>query len=169
MQFVGEEGVSVRELEVLARTTTNLNGMQRWGYISVAPDPADTRPKPPRSAWLIRPTRKALQAREVWRPLFAEIETRWQARFGTEQIRQLCELLGVLMRQVDVDLPDCLPILGYGLLSKGPDRPRRVPAAHENISTPICPCRRSSPKCCCCSPWNSSVSRNCRWRSAPMS
>ncbi|MGA9630858.1 MAG: helix-turn-helix domain-containing protein, partial [Candidatus Acidiferrales bacterium] len=48
MQFVGEEGVTVGELERLARTTTNLNGMQRWRYIDVAPDPADRRPKPPR-------------------------------------------------------------------------------------------------------------------------
>ena len=34
MQFVGEEGVPVRELERRARTTTNLAGMQRWGYIA---------------------------------------------------------------------------------------------------------------------------------------
>ena len=38
MQFVGEDGVPVRELEKLARTKTNLNGMQRWGYIMVTPD-----------------------------------------------------------------------------------------------------------------------------------
>jgi hypothetical protein len=44
MQFVGEKGVSVGDLEALARTKTNLNGMERWGYTVVTPDPADTRP-----------------------------------------------------------------------------------------------------------------------------
>src|SRR5580704_9041154 len=58
MQFIGEDGVRVGELEDLARTPTNLNGMERWGYVTVQPDPADTRPKPPRSAWVIRATPK---------------------------------------------------------------------------------------------------------------
>jgi len=46
MRFIGEEGVTVRALEELARTPTNLNGMETWGYVLVEPDPADTRPKP---------------------------------------------------------------------------------------------------------------------------
>ncbi len=33
MQFVGDEGIRVGELEALARTATNLHGMARWGYI----------------------------------------------------------------------------------------------------------------------------------------
>src|SRR5208283_2909445 len=48
MQFVGKDGITVRKLEELARTTTNLNAMEPWGYIRVAPDPSDSRPKPPR-------------------------------------------------------------------------------------------------------------------------
>src|SRR3984957_11181873 len=43
MRFIPEEGVSVAKLEDLARTPTNLNGMQRWGYIVVEPDSADGR------------------------------------------------------------------------------------------------------------------------------
>ncbi len=31
MQFVGDEGVTVSDLRRLARTGTNLNGMERWG------------------------------------------------------------------------------------------------------------------------------------------
>src|SRR5580692_9145413 len=34
MQFVSDEGVTVREVERLARTTTNWNGMERWGTSS---------------------------------------------------------------------------------------------------------------------------------------
>jgi hypothetical protein len=33
MQFVGEEWVTVGELQRLARTGTKLAGMQRWGYM----------------------------------------------------------------------------------------------------------------------------------------
>jgi DNA-binding MarR family transcriptional regulator len=120
MRFVGEEGVRVGELKKLARTETNLNGMERWGYIVVEPDPADERAKPPRSDWMIRATRKGRMAQKVWRPLFGEIEKRWEERFGKEEIVRLRKSLLALIEKMDVELPDCLPILGYGLLSKGP-------------------------------------------------
>jgi hypothetical protein len=55
MRFVDENGLPVGELEGRARTTTNLAGMQRWGYITIGKDPADRRPKAPRSAWVTRP------------------------------------------------------------------------------------------------------------------
>jgi hypothetical protein len=41
MRFVDENGLPVGELERRARTTTNLAGMQRWGYITIEKDPAD--------------------------------------------------------------------------------------------------------------------------------
>jgi DNA-binding MarR family transcriptional regulator len=132
MQFIGEAGVRVSELEKLARTPTNLNGMQRWGYITIEPDPADSRPKPPLKDWVIRATSKGRKAQEVWRPLFGVIEERWQARFGKDEIHQLRESLWALIRQIGVELPDCLPILGYGLFSRGPDPERRAPAAGED-------------------------------------
>ncbi len=97
MRFVGEKGVRVGELEDIARTTTNLNGMERWGYVVVEPDPADKRPKPPRSDWLIRATPVGRKAQEIWRPLFGVIEKRWQARFGNDKIDQLRESLWALI------------------------------------------------------------------------
>jgi DNA-binding MarR family transcriptional regulator len=124
IQFIGEEGVPVSKLADLARTPTNLNGMVRWGYIVVEPDPAAKRPKPPHSQWLIRATAKGRMAQEVWRRLFGTIEKRWEERFGTDQIGKLRKSLGDLVSWIDVDLPDCLPILGYGLFSRGPDRER---------------------------------------------
>jgi DNA-binding MarR family transcriptional regulator len=132
MRFVGEQGVRVGELEDLARTPTNLNGMERWGYVVVAPDPADSRPKPPRSDWVIRARPNGRRAQEVWRPLFSAIEKRWQARFGKDQIDQLRESLWALISQIHVELPDCLPILGYGLFSRGPDREREAPAGRQS-------------------------------------
>src|SRR5277367_1150288 len=80
MQFVGEQGVRVGELESLARTKTNLNGMVRWGYVVVEPDPArGLKPRP--SDRLIRATPAGRKAQEVWRPLSGVIEKLWQERF----------------------------------------------------------------------------------------
>jgi len=135
MQFVGEDGITAAELERLARTKTNLNGMERWGYVVVAPDPADQRPKPPRSGWVIRATTKGRKAQEVWRPLFGVIEKRWQERFGKDEIERLRESLTGLIGRMDVDLPDCLPILGYGFFSRGPEAPS--PAGHHHDALPL--------------------------------
>jgi DNA-binding MarR family transcriptional regulator len=134
MRFVGDEGVRVRDLEDLARMATNLNGMERWGYIVIEPDPADRRPKPPRSDWLIRATPRGREAREVWRPLPHAIEECWQTRFGKEEIDQLRESLRALIGQMDVELPDYLPILEYGLFSRIPDPERQAPAARADVS-----------------------------------
>jgi hypothetical protein len=72
MQFVEDGGVTVREIERLARTKTNWDGMQRWGYIRVEPDPNDSRPKPPRGDWVVRATPGGTQgagsgAAAIWR------------------------------------------------------------------------------------------------------
>jgi DNA-binding MarR family transcriptional regulator len=128
MRFVSEEGITVRELERLARTKTNLNGMIRWGYVTVKPDPTDSRPKPPRSGWLIRATPAGRKAQEIWQPLFGIIEKRWQERFGRDEIDRLRQALAGLVGQIDVELPDCLPILGYGLFSSAPSPQRSAPA-----------------------------------------
>jgi hypothetical protein len=116
MHFVGEDGVGVGELEKLARAKTNLNGMVRWGYITVGTD------------GVIRATPAGRKAQEVWRPLFGVIEDRWETRFGKEAIRQLRNALSALVRQIDQELPDCLPILRYGLFSRGPFRERQTAA-----------------------------------------
>jgi DNA-binding MarR family transcriptional regulator len=118
MRLVGAEGVTIREHERQARAATlPLLGMQRWGYVYVAPDPADKRPKPPKRDWLIRPTPKGSKAREIWRPLFGVIEDRWQQRFGTHAIAGLRNALEAIVSQFDFELPDFLPILVYGLFA----------------------------------------------------
>lgn len=125
MQFVEENGITVGEVMRLARTPTNWNGMKRWGYITVKPDPADKRAKPPHSSWIVRPTPGGRLAQQIWRPLFDEIERRWEKRFGKE-IAQLRKSLSELVSQFDYELPDCLPILGYGLLT-GVGKPQPLP------------------------------------------
>ena len=115
MRFVGEDGITVRALEHVARTRSNLAGMQRWGYISLDPDPSASRSKQPRPDALIRATRAGRMAQEVWRKLPAEIEGRWRDRFGEGEIERLREHLWSIASRLPADLPDCLPILGYGL------------------------------------------------------
>jgi len=125
LKYVSEEPVSAKQLAVLARTATNLNGMQRWGYIAVDPAP----PK------LIRATAKGLRAREIWTPVPDEIEKRWENRFGKAEVDRLREALYAIVSQFELDFPDCLPILHYGLFSTAPDHPLSAPVARD---LPLC-------------------------------
>lgn len=129
LRFVAENGIRVRELQDKGG---NLAGMERWGYIVVEPDPTDGRSKPPRADWIVRLTAKGQRAGDVWRPLFGAIEKRWQARFGEAQIEKLRESLDGLVSRIapvlaerNIDLPEYLPVLGYGLWAKRPDRAGR--------------------------------------------
>ncbi len=109
MRFVGETGVPVRELQRLAGIATNLHGMQRWGYITVTPDASGGR---------IHATAQGKRAREVWAPLPALIESRWGGRFGAGDVQFLRQALLSLLRKIPFRLPDCLPILKYGLFTR---------------------------------------------------
>ena len=120
MQFVDEKGITVRELEQRARTKTNLAGMLRWGYIAVESSSSRTGGKRPRNDAVLRCAPGGRIAQQVQEPLFAEIEKRWRDRFGDEAVDQLRESLWEVARQFDAELPDCLPILKYGLFSEGP-------------------------------------------------
>jgi DNA-binding MarR family transcriptional regulator len=128
MRFVDDDGVRVGELEDLARTPTNLDGMRRWGYIVIERDPADGATKARRSDRMIRATPKGREARAIWQPLGGVIEARWRTRWGESEVEQLCESLRSVVAGLDDGLPDCLPILGYGLWSKPRENARRRPA-----------------------------------------
>ena len=135
MRYVGTEPVTVGEVARLARTGTNVDGMRRWGYVTVQPNPADHRSRPPEADLLLRATERGVQARAVWGPLTGVIEQRWQERFGAAEVGRLRSALEAVASQLGSWLPDCLPILGYGLYSigKGPgaDRYRDAEAAYE--------------------------------------
>jgi hypothetical protein len=134
MRFVADEPVTVGELLRLARTGTNLDGMRRWGYITIDGTAKKIYKRNPCPDAVLRATAKGLRARESWRPLTGLIEQRWLDRFGEEQLSSLRESLLTVASQLDPRLPDCLPILGAGLLSQGPDpalppRPDQVDVA----------------------------------------
>jgi DNA-binding MarR family transcriptional regulator len=119
MKFIGPDGVQLGELERLARTRTNIAGMQRWRYITVTPGPTDRDGKRPGADAVVRATEGGRMAQEVWGPLFGVIGGRWRERFGVDAIADLRTALSAIVDSLDLDLPECLPILGYGLFSAG--------------------------------------------------
>jgi hypothetical protein len=117
MKYVGPDGVQLAELGRLARTRTNLAGMQRWGYIEVTPGPSDRNPKRPGPEATVRATAGGRNAQDVWGPLFGVIDDRWQDRFGAPAIDAVRSALSAIADHIELELPECLPILGYGLFS----------------------------------------------------
>jgi hypothetical protein len=107
---IAGDGVTVAELE---RRNGYLGGMERWGYLRVAPDPA-RRPKPPRRDWLVQPTAAGRRAQEAWRPLPELVEGRWAERFGRQATDALRAALEDLVARLDPGLPDYLPVIGHG-------------------------------------------------------
>jgi len=121
LRFVTDQPITVGELEALARTGTNLDGMRRWGYITIDGTANKIRHGRPGPDAVLRATTRGLRARETWLPLPALIEQRWRERFGAGPIGQLRRSLEAVAGQLDPGLPDCLPILGQVLSSRGPD------------------------------------------------
>jgi hypothetical protein len=141
IRFVPEEGISVRELQRLtqADTKTLYTWLTRlsawWGYLVVDSAPGG-RLKHPGPAALVRPTPGGQKAIEVWRPLTGIIEKRWQERFGKSGVDLLRNALGAITARAEIELPDCLPILTYGLFSKAPGCEQRSPEAAEATTLP---------------------------------
>ena len=129
LRHVTDQPITVAELETRARTGTNLDGMRRWGYVTIDGTAEKIHQGRPGPDAVLRATAAGLRAREVWLPLSALIEQRWRERFGGDQVDRLRESLATVVSQLDPGLPDCLPIIGAALLSRGPD-PALPPAGH---------------------------------------
>jgi DNA-binding MarR family transcriptional regulator len=146
LKHVGDDGIRAGDLEGVARTYANLPGMVRWRYLTIAPDPADTHKKIPERDWIIRLTAAGKRAREIWRPLIGEIEQRWEQRFGADALREVRDALRGVVSQIDAktvvknggDLPECMPILGYGLSNRHTEKSRTsgAPLAVAELSLP---------------------------------
>ena len=77
--------------------------MTGWSYVTV-------------ERGMVRASAAGRMAQGIWRPLAGEIEGRWEERFGVREIAELRERLAGL--RFDVELPEYLPVLGYGLWTK---------------------------------------------------
>lgn len=117
--------LTVAELERRVRMSTNLDGMRRWGYITIdgvgRVRRGDPKPRPKRQSVLAL-TGRGRDAAEVWRPLPDQIEDRWRERFGAGAVDRLRAALVAIAARVDLALPDFLPIgSAYGVgLSRAP-------------------------------------------------
>jgi DNA-binding MarR family transcriptional regulator len=106
--------LTVAELHARARMQTNLDGMRRWGYITIdgvgrVRRGVEQRPLPKPSSTLAL-TRRGEAAAAIWQPMPAEIERRWRERFGVQAVDRLRGALIALARQDVAALPDFLPI-----------------------------------------------------------
>lgn len=144
LRFVGD-GVAVGELPRVAglsraRVLSTLGGMERWGYVWVAPPRARKPPAARRDGfgsaralkadWVVRPARAGTAAQEIWPALLTEIEGRWRSRFGADEVAELRE--ACLALRADA-LPEYLPIVvgANGMVSEiepeGPQASAPVP------------------------------------------
>ena len=142
LRHLPDEGITVAELRHRARTGTNLDGMRRWGYVTFTPDPGHG--KPPRRDAVIAPTRWGRAARDTWREVTAHVESSWQDRLGADAFTALRDALAGVVARLDPALPDCLPILGYGLYSRA-DRPGRAAGTPNPPASTAVPADAISP------------------------
>ena len=140
MRFVGD-GITVGELPAVAgipkaRTLSTLGGMERWRYVFVSPKATGAPPRSKRDGWgsaralrrewFVCPTPVGEQTQEIAPPLFDEIESRWVVRFGAEPVDELRQALAASVAELDVGLPEYLPIVGSsnGMLAEIEHRER---------------------------------------------
>jgi DNA-binding MarR family transcriptional regulator len=126
MQFLPPAGVPLREVADLV-PLTNLAGLERWGYVTVGPDPADRRPAPPRRDHVVRPTRWGRQAQQIWAPLTGVIEERWRERFGAATVERLAGALHAVISPPAGAWPPFLPVSGVQPAGPGPGQPALSP------------------------------------------
>jgi DNA-binding MarR family transcriptional regulator len=133
--------LTVAELERRARMSTNLDGMRRWGYITIdgvgRVKRGDARPKPTQRS-VLAATRRGRAAATVWRPLPAAIEARWHERLGAGAVARLHDALGAVLTKADMALPECMPIgsvYGVGIGEPGPAESDRDRAVDDQLIT----------------------------------
>lgn len=127
MRYLPEDGLAVTELTCAARAEPQLDGMRRWGYVTLEPGRR------------VRPSRRGLRAQEVWRPLPEEIERRWRDRFGAAVVGGLRAALQPLAEPLRPTLPDWITHHhgGYVRPPVDPCPPPAPPELHALLSLPL--------------------------------
>jgi DNA-binding MarR family transcriptional regulator len=91
-RYLGEEGLRLTDLADLTGFTKQAVGefvvhLEQEGYVERVPDPADRRAKS------IRLTRRGIEAKELARKYFVDIERRWAEQIGEERVAALRDTL----------------------------------------------------------------------------
>jgi DNA-binding MarR family transcriptional regulator len=112
LQYLDGDDVTVAALRARARTNRLLlNGLQRWGYVTLTPPEGQPLRKPPQDDATVRARRAGLRAREVWSPLPAIIDDRWQERLGAPAFDPLDRALRAVFDALRIDPPAYLPVV----------------------------------------------------------
>jgi DNA-binding MarR family transcriptional regulator len=110
LRYVPPDGISVAELQDLARTGRLLLGkLRRWGYVRLRAPAGAAVKNPPQSETAVRLTSHARTGGEVWHAMAAAIEARWRHRYGVRAIDALDHASAALVDVFDIDPPDFLP------------------------------------------------------------
>jgi hypothetical protein len=110
---VGElvAAVGLPKSSVLSR----LGGVERWRYVSVGPSTGKRvgygSAGGMKDDWVVRFTPAGRRAAEIWPALPAEIEARWQVRFGAEEVGAFLGVLRAVDETIDTPLPAFLPVV----------------------------------------------------------
>lgn len=128
IRFIPPQGISVRAIaanSLLEQTQIKfmLGCLERWGFVVLQPGSGEQAPKvrlrrafPVRDGfgsgrginadWVVRLTEaRGEKAQRIWPPLFELIESRWNKRFGADQIAQLRNCLAHIAGKIEVELP----------------------------------------------------------------
>ena len=89
LRYVTDEPITVGDLEARARTGTNLDGMRRWGYITIDGTARKIHKGRPGPAAVLRATAAGLRAREIWRPLPASSSSAGASASAPDQLGRL--------------------------------------------------------------------------------
>ena len=129
LRGLSEEGpLTVSALVRRVRMGTNLDGMRRWGYITIdgvgRVRRGEQRPRA-KAGSVVALTERGREAADVWRPLAGEIEQRWCERFGVAAIDRLRAALIEIADRTGLTLPDFMPIGSvYGVGMEEPSQQR---------------------------------------------
>jgi hypothetical protein len=119
LRFVGD-GTTVGELVAAVglpkrSALSRLGGVERWRYVSVGPATGKREGygsgRGVKDDWIVRFTPAGLRAAEIWPALPAEIEARWDERFGADEIGALRDVLRAVDEGIVTPLPDFLPVV----------------------------------------------------------
>lgn len=118
IRYIAADGTPVRDLQAMACISepaikSRLHHLEWWRYLTLAPDPADTRAKPRYRDLLVHLTSGGKRARDEWKPLNTLIDKRWRTRFGKAVIDELTGALRSIVSGVEGDQPDYLPVVDF--------------------------------------------------------
>ena len=139
LRFVTDHPITVGMLETLARTPTNLDGMRRWGYITIDATAERVHHGRPGPDAVLRAASRGLRAREIWLELPGLVEQRWR----------LCTA----------------PTRSRGCAARWPRWPASsIPGCPTSCPFSAIPCSAGDPIPPCRRGGSSRTSPRCRWR-----